>query len=77
MSDLPVPAAEMSTRALMARVWQQYLAQQKALMGFAMVCAAAAAVTTSLMAQWLDPAIAVVFGVRTLSRLPEVVMQHP
>lgn len=63
MTDTP-PASltpEMSTKALIARVWAQYLAPQKSLLGMAVLGAVIVAVTTSFLAWWLGPSIDLLF----------------
>ena len=56
-TDLPTPAAEMSTKALIARVWRDYLSKQKTRLATAVTCAVVVALTTSVLVGWLDPAI--------------------
>ena len=58
-------ATEMRTSALIARVWSQYLAPQKGLLGFAIACAVLVAVTTTVLVGWLDPAINLLFRVNS------------
>ena len=58
----PLPAMpEMSRTALMARVWTDYLAPQKGLLGFALLSAVVVAFTTSFLAWWLGPSIDLLF----------------
>ncbi len=51
------PAPEMSTGALIARVWADYLSKQKRRLGTAVICAIIGGLTTSFLGLWLDPAI--------------------
>lgn len=59
------PITQMSTKALITRVWEQYLAPQKRLLSLALVCAVVVAATTFVLVSWLDPAI------NLLLRLPK------
>lgn len=77
MSDLATPAAEMSARALMGRVWTQYLAPQKGLLGFAVICAIVVAATSAAISTWLEPAINLMFGTTAKIAFPEFVLSHP
>lgn len=77
MSDPATPPAEMSARALMGRMWTQYLAPQKSLLGFAIVCAIFVAAATGLIAYWLDPAVALLFGTSSKVSLPDFAARHP
>ena len=83
MTDTPsTDATEMRTSALVARVWSQYLAPQKGLLGFAIACAVLVAVTTTVVVGWLDPAINLLFHVnnandRITSHLPDWIRVHP
>ncbi len=56
-TDIETPAAEMSTQALIGRVWADYLSKQKRRLGTAIACAVFVALTTSVLVGWLDPAI--------------------
>ncbi|MDV6332986.1 ABC transporter ATP-binding protein [Asticcacaulis sp. 201] len=73
----PAPApAEMSTKVLIGRVWVQYLAPQKRLLGVALACAVLVALTTTLLVGWLNPAINLLFHInspadKVTPRLPE------
>lgn len=51
------PAAEMSAKALMARVWADYLSKQKRRLTLAIACAIIGGVTTSFLGLWLAPSI--------------------
>jgi subfamily B ATP-binding cassette protein MsbA len=55
--ETDAPAAEMSAKALMARVWAEYLSTQKRRLGVALFCAVVGFATTSFIALWLDPSI--------------------
>ncbi|MCR6660448.1 MAG: ABC transporter ATP-binding protein/permease [Asticcacaulis sp.] len=83
MTNTPITAAtEMRTSALVARVWSQYLAPQKGLLGFAIACAVLVAVTTTVVVGWLDPAINLLFHVnsaddRITPHLPAWISAHP
>ena len=59
MPEMSTP--DMSTKALMARVWSQYLSPQKALLTFALLSAVVVAITTSFLAWWLGPSIDLLF----------------
>ncbi len=83
MTHTPTTAAtEMRTSALIARVWSQYLAPQKGLLGFAIACAVVVALTTTVLVGWLDPAINLLFHVnsandRITPHLPDWLTAHP
>ncbi|HTM81706.1 ABC transporter ATP-binding protein [Asticcacaulis sp.] len=83
MTHTPTTAAtEMRTSALIARVWSQYLAPQKGLLGFAIACAVVVALTTTVLVGWLDPAINLLFHVnsandRITPHLPDWLTTHP
>lgn len=57
----PIPPQDMRTKALMARVWTQYLAPQKGLLSIALLGAVLVAATTSLLGWWLGPSINLLF----------------
>lgn len=81
MTDTP-PAPvtpEMSTKALVARVWANYLSPQKGLLALAGVCAVVIAVVTSAMTAWLKTidALFAPAGCTTVSGVPDFVMQNP
>ena len=55
MSD---PAAEsMPLRALLARIWRDYLSQHKASLGLSILCAAATGLLTAALLKLLEPAV--------------------
>ena len=56
-TDMPTPVPDMSTRALVARVWTDYLSKQKRRLAVAIGCALVVVVATSLLGVWLDPAL--------------------
>ncbi|ESQ86433.1 ABC transporter ATP-binding protein [Asticcacaulis benevestitus] len=51
----------LSAKALMARVWVQYLKPQRGLLAIALLGAVVVAITTSILAWWLGPAIDLLF----------------
>ena len=51
-ADSPAPA-DLSAKALMARVWTQYLKPQRGLLAIALLGAVIVAITTSILAWWL------------------------
>jgi subfamily B ATP-binding cassette protein MsbA len=63
LSPKPLPA-ELSLKALMARVWQSYLSRHKALLCLAVFCAAVVAAATAVVTKGLQPAINLLFHVR-------------
>ncbi|MGZ3304980.1 MAG: ABC transporter ATP-binding protein, partial [Asticcacaulis sp.] len=81
MSPTPAAAndAEMPARAIVARVWSQYLKPQKIALSFAVVCAVGVAATTALFAWFLDPSINLLFHMPEDSNtrlLPDAVKLH-
>ncbi len=74
------PAAEMSAKTLMARVWAEYLAPQKSLLTVAVACAVVVAITTTVLVDWIQPAIELLFRQpleATYRGLPAWVVNHP
>ncbi len=65
------PAAEMSTQALIARVWRDYLSKQKRRLALAVTCAVLVAATTSVLVGWLDPAINLLLHVAATDRITQ------
>ncbi len=70
----------MPARAVMARVWTQYLRQQKASLTVAVISAVVVALTTAGVAWWLDPAVNLLFKAppdAATQALPAIIRQHP
>lgn len=71
---------EMPAKAVISRIWAQYLRQQTSSLTVAVVSAIVVALSTAAVAWWLDPAVNLLFrappDAATLM-LPPVVRQHP
>ncbi len=76
-----VPAeTEMPARAIISRVWTQYLKQYRSPLSLALICAALVVLTTSLVTGWLASAINLLFHApldQTTRWLPVFVRTHP
>ena len=80
-TDNATLSPEMSTRALIARVWRDYLSKQKRRLGVAVLCAAVVAVSTSLLGAWLDPAVNLLLHSTAVDKItkgvPDFIKAHP
>ena len=80
-TDNETPASEMSTKALVARVWSDYLSKQKRRLGVAVFCVVIVAVATSLLGAWLDPAVNLLLRSTATDKLtqamPAFIKAHP
>ena len=82
MPPAPVAAAEteMPAKAIISRVWTQYLKQYRGPLGLALICATVVVLTTSLVTGWLAAAVDLLFNAPlndTTRRLPQVVRANP
>lgn len=71
---------ETGSRAVMARVWRDYLQKYKGFLGLALVCAVMVAVSTSFVIWCLKPGIELLFGESdsaAASEVPAFVAAHP
>ena len=72
--------AEISLKALMARLWKQYLSQYKGLLGIALLCAGVVATAIYVITEGLKPAINLLFHLpedASTQNLPDWVKLHP
>ncbi|MBW8733676.1 MAG: ABC transporter ATP-binding protein, partial [Asticcacaulis sp.] len=72
--------AEMSLKALAARLWRQYLSQYKGLWVLAFLCAGVVAAATFIVTEGLKPSINLLFHLpedASTRELPEWVKSHP
>ena len=80
-SSPTVPAeTEISARAVISRVWTQYLRDYKAAFAVALVCVLVVVVTMSAVTGWIAPAINLLFHAppdKTTQFLPPFVIAHP
>ncbi len=70
----------MPAKAIIGRVWSQYLSPYRALLTLALACAVVVAVTTGFVAGWIAPAVNLLFHAKldpVSQRLPDVVKTHP
>jgi len=78
---ITVPAeTEMPAKAIMARVWTQYIRPHKSVFSLALVCALLVVLTTGGVTGWMAPAINLLFHApadQTTRWLPVVVKTHP
>jgi ATP-binding cassette, subfamily B, bacterial MsbA len=56
-----LPSAEMPVKAIVRRIWTNYLATQKRPLGFALACAVVVALTTAVLGFWMGPAVDLLF----------------
>lgn len=56
-----LPSAEMPVKAIVRRIWSQYLASQKRLLGFALLCAVVVALATTLFGVLMASAVDLLF----------------
>ncbi len=79
-SAITVPAeTEMPAKAVIARLWTQYLSQQVVSVAIAVVSAIVVALSTTAAALWLDPAINLLFNAKPdgfTRALPPIIRQH-
>ncbi len=78
--SLPTQPAEMSIKAMIARVWREYLSRYKGLLSLSLLCAGVVTAAAVVVTEGLKPAINLLFHLPedpfTLS-LPEWVKMHP
>ena len=79
-SAITVPAeTEMPAKAVIARLWTQYLSQQVASLAIAVVSVLVVVLSTTAVALWLDPAINLLFNAppdKLTRALPAIVRDH-
>ena len=70
---------EMPSKALMARVWTDYLRQHKRLLGVALGCALVVVLAGAALTAWLNPAVNLLFHSPsdTTRSLPSWIKTHP
>ena len=82
MPPAPAVAAEteMPAKAIISRVWTQYLKQYRSPLFLALICATLVVLTTSLVTGWLAAAVDLLFHAPLNDKtrwLPQVVRTHP